>query len=433
MNSKHNWNYFFLSAFLLNLAIIEVSFPSLGIRGELFAEVGTNFLYHARYSNLWENILKTDTGYLPLFPRIIAVFVHAFFPEYWFPFIVNQTTFVVVSLAGALLNLDRFKTVFNHRWATWFFSVLYCFHHDYDQFALVNISYAFVPAVFFVFARALLKSTDSLDGLGLAIIGLAFLSKAAYLSFFPALVATLLLGFKTKSRNLTLLSIFGIAFLLIQGVMLKLHMQEGPKSQATPMVEVLVGGIAYCASILNQTFFPIIKGALTLNAGLSILAIGVIVFIILQSRREQASEFQVALFSSIVLIGAALVLSKSFGIKFEDNLFGFASTRFLWDRGKLISHYASFFLVVYLVVNSVKLKKYLRYVLPYVFIINFSTLGNRIFFDRDPFKTDAQSYSHWKRDYNLTLKKEFCVPINPKGWEFCHPDKIQPGQMILKQ
>lgn len=423
MQRNNILNPFFISAFVLNLVIIELSFTSLGLRGELFAEVGTNFLYHARYSGFWENILKTDTGYLPLFPRLISLFVHYIFPDYWFPFIVNQITFIVVSLAGASLNLERFKIIFNNRWVTWFFSILYCFHHDYDQFSLVNISYAFVPLVLFVFAKELLKPSDFIDRPGLVIIGLAFLSKAAYLSFFPALLGAFVLAEKFKYKNLKWLSIIGMSCLVIQVAMLVVNRHEGPKTQEASLVQSFGVWLAYCGSMIHQTVFPIIKGAQLINIALWCLAVLSLLFIVWDICRKQSSLAKVIVFSSIVLIGSAVILDKSFGIVFDEPGFGFAGTRFYWDRGKLISHYASFFLVVYFVINSVELKKYFRFVLPYLFIINFSVLANRIFYDRDLYKTEIQSFSHWKRDYPLTLQNEFCIPINPKGWKFCHSGK----------
>lgn len=423
MDSKKKCNLYFLSAFFLNLAVIEVSFPSLGIRGELFAEVGTNFLYHARYTGFWENLLKTDTGYLPLFPRLISLLVHGVFPDYWFPFIVNQMTFVVVSLAGALMNLDQFQCVFKNRWVTWFFSVLYCFHHDYDQFALVNIGYAFVPVVFFVYVKEFVKPAEGIDYTGLGIVGLAFLSKAAYLSFFPALMFAFYLSLKLKQKNLFWISSIGMLFLLVQLLMLLLHKQEGPKAQAAPLVQTFGVWLAYCGTMIAQTLFPVIKGARVLNLFLLILATAGTLWISLQLFFKNRVKAKVIIFSLMVLFGAAVILEKSFGIRFDGPGFGFASTKFFWDRGKLISHYAAFFLVVYLVLNSIEQKKYLQFLLPYIFIINFATLGNRIFYDRDLYKNEAQSFSHWKRDYPLTLQSEFCIPINPKGWKFCYPGK----------
>jgi len=418
MQKQLDVNPFFLSAFFLNLLIIEFSFPSLGIRGELFAEVGTNFLYHARYSSFWENILKSDCGYLPLFPRLISLVIHFLFPDYWFPFLVNQLTFVTVSLAGAMLNFERFHTVFNQRWLTWFFSVLYCFHHDYDQFALVNISYSFVPLVFFVFVQELLKPASSIDYLGLVILAIAFLSKAAYLAFFPALLASYLLGLKMKQKNLQWLSLAGMAFLIVQVLMLILNNHEGPKVEGASLAQSLVNSVAYSGAILHQTLFPVIKGASFIN-----LVLWIVALILMGALAFEVGFKRVVFFASIVLACSSLILEKSFGIVFDEPGLGFASNRFYWHRGTLISHYAAFILVVYLVLYSERLKRYRPIAMIWVFIINFSVLGNRIFYDRDPFRKEVNSFSHWERDYPQTVQKDFCIPINPKGWKFCHSRK----------
>lgn len=417
LNTK-KWNLFFLTSFLLNLIIIEVSFPSLGLRGELFAEVGTNFLYHARYTGFFESLLKTDTGYLPLFPRLISMFVHGVFPDFWFSLIVSQVTFIGVSLAGALLNLERFQNIFNHRKLTWVLSILYCFHHDYDQFALVNISYAFVPLIFFILSALVLNPEKKVGLLGPCIIALVFLSKAAFLSFFPALLLVLLWGVKFKQKNSVVTSCVGILCLMIQVGMLMYHRNEGPSTQANSIVVSLENELGFCGTMIQQTLFPLIKDAHGINLLLFMIALAATLGLIF-AIRWKPEVFRVALIFISVLIGATIILDKSFGVKFDEPGLGFASTRFYWDRGKLISHYAAFFLILYLVIHADKLKKYSKVLVGYVLLINFSVLGNRVFYDRDPYRYEEYSFSHWKKDYPLTLEKEFCVPINPKGWRFC--------------
>src|SRR5436190_2047675 len=101
--SRYSAWYFFFLAWLINIVIKCIQFPSLTVRPEVFAESGTNFFVNANYHPLWSNITATDAGYLPWTQRIIAVVaIKLFHAVSLYPYTTQWTAILFITFFCSL-------------------------------------------------------------------------------------------------------------------------------------------------------------------------------------------------------------------------------------------------------------------------------------------------------------------------------------------
>ncbi|MBI1860735.1 MAG: hypothetical protein HYR96_07450, partial [Deltaproteobacteria bacterium] len=109
------------SAFALGLMAVLlikiIYYPSLTLHPQIWEEGATNFFFTAHHQGLIKNLIQYDAGYLPWFPRLVAVVTElARIPVAWVPAVYQWTAIIFIASSSAILALPHFRGVVRSDW-----------------------------------------------------------------------------------------------------------------------------------------------------------------------------------------------------------------------------------------------------------------------------------------------------------------------------
>ncbi len=218
--SRVNWHYW--AAVGCVLAFIWSTLPSLSWRAEPWYETGVNFFAAAYHEPLWDNVWKTDAGYLPWLPRILAVAaVKGFGLVKFYPLAVQLASNLIVALLAAHFCLRPFRAIVANDGVRCLVSIgLGCgLVGNCGHYTMFNTAYMGVPLLLLA-----------------ACVDLSTLSRKAYAAHL-LLVPLLLLS---KGMFIAIAPVYGVALLAA------LARRRGREAVLCVVALVAAAGQAYC-------------------------------------------------------------------------------------------------------------------------------------------------------------------------------------------
>jgi len=110
-NEKKNNEKLYVFVSIMIFSMINVKVPIVSFHAEPYVETLTNFLIFGIQKNLIQNILIPDSGYLPLFTRIIGLFIIKVFGFNlkWTLFLMQNVGILLITSFSSLFIMDKFK------------------------------------------------------------------------------------------------------------------------------------------------------------------------------------------------------------------------------------------------------------------------------------------------------------------------------------
>ena len=218
-NSKINSYLPFFVALVVVMLIKAFTMAGMGslfLKAQMWAETATNFYYHARYGSFWENLKQIDYIYLPLLPRLWALFSRCFhFPSEWLPYYFQIFGLVVIAGCCASIFLPVFRPLFPRKWERIILITGVLFLRDYELHTFINASYFLTIPMTCFFLRLNQDQELPMDlktyGLGILIVSIGILSKIIFLAFVPV---CLYFGFHFVNRQ-KWVKLLGVLILLL--------------------------------------------------------------------------------------------------------------------------------------------------------------------------------------------------------------------------
>ncbi|MBP2657683.1 MAG: hypothetical protein H6Q69_715 [Firmicutes bacterium] len=198
---KHNYNIYFIVAFITIFLISIIRYPSLSFRAEIWAELGTNYLITAIEKTFYENMFTVDAGYLVWLPRLIAWITYKIFPVFYFPYITNIFGLGFIAFSLSFLNFRDFRSIIKSDEIRFFLSLLLGLFivPNYENFTFTNFSY---QGIFFCFLVIFLnfKNMGNFSLIVFSLLTALFcISKFHFVLFLP--IYLIIIVWTLKNRN----------------------------------------------------------------------------------------------------------------------------------------------------------------------------------------------------------------------------------------
>ena len=417
---------FFGIAFILSYLFYIVKFPYMSYNSEPYAEQGTNFLYHAYKSGLWENIWEPDAGiYLPWLPRAIALIVSSIFSPHLFNYITNFIALAIISFCVSFINHRGLRGIIPNDLNRFVLSLLLSiFVSSYHEiFLFVNFSY-----FGFIFCTLILFMDKSKIGRPeywayATLCALFCISKAHFVIFLPLFLANIF--WKSYNKEKTDNSFFFIPSIItiaIQIFFIFLEETAYANSRMSIMIDegfsriffVGLRGFFFWIQSYSQ-YFRILKDPQLIHlCGLMLMAT-YIAFCVKLTTNNKITRQQIFLILTLNLlsIGFATVSATHPTHHFNDEKINFSTTYFHFGRATFVSEIFVFIsLVIFLfILGRMRIPALLLSLLVAVLGSN-TKINDGLWW---PFTKGAQC-SNWKNYHKLIEEKKFFIPGEPCRW-----------------
>lgn len=139
---QQNINPFFYISFFIIFISIYFKFPSLSYSAEIWAETGTNFLDNALKNDFFDALTIPEFGYLPLFQRVISLFVVKVLGLVLsYPYVIQIITLTLISFYSSIFNLKIFRDIISSDVLRFILSLAIGLGPDYDDYSFINFPY----------------------------------------------------------------------------------------------------------------------------------------------------------------------------------------------------------------------------------------------------------------------------------------------------
>lgn len=420
-------NYYFIASWLIIFIGTCALYPSMSIRPEIWGEAGSNFLPHALFDNVWQNLLADDAGYLPWFQRLLAVIIVKVFhgvESYAYATQLIATGFI--ALFCSLINLKTYRNLFPSDLLRFILGVSIAFIPDYEVHGFINFVYfGVLPVLLFLFTKK-----EKMSGLKFWLLGicitLIMLSKPYFVAFAPILLVMGLSAYKQKQlRSLSLYSIILFGFLL-QIISVKLH--PGIWGTDSSPLE-MIGQIVYSyASIYKHVFI----GDYTFTTVPAFLLFFIVQWVLLfrfigkQLQKQNKIPLYFFLTCNAIALGTiAMTITSAkevfppdmpyFGVP-NDRHFVFANIAILLAGIIVLQTYIKknwiiVTVVLLVMVNSSAFAYFYNKDISYV--QNRGNVTNLMHNSLELYPSQEESYSQWEIYHQLIYNQSYCIPLNP--------------------
>ena len=168
-----------------------------------YTEAVTNFLHFGLNETLWENIIHTDAGYLPLFQRLIAVTIikGLRLPAYYALFAMQAAAYFISGFILSFFSKYQFKEYFSlkNRYLLSLLFIIVIIFKDTEAFISFMV-YGFMIIIFYFLVDS--KVWTRREFVTICIFScLACMSKGTYVTTLPFMILCTILFFKNYSRR----------------------------------------------------------------------------------------------------------------------------------------------------------------------------------------------------------------------------------------
>ena len=260
------------------------------VSGAMLAETATNYYPAAKSDDIFNKLLTTDTGYIPLPQRLIsAAFEASGVSAGQLPYFYQSIALIFGGLFIATFAHACFRPLVGDDRVRALFCLVFCFTMTFDVRTFVNFTY--IGIYYAIPVIALAMERDGRDAPWWAwFLPLLMISKPVMIALLPVIAIALIYA-KPRFRIILILSLFA---LVTQFVRLIVSQQSGvgfPESDATLLTKLassiasgagIIGG--YAAGPVAQYILAMITPWLAVCIGLA-LSIGIAAILLQQWRR----------------------------------------------------------------------------------------------------------------------------------------------------
>ncbi len=410
-------NLFFWISFFFTFLYITFAFPSLSYKAEIYAELGTNFYPAARFETLWENIWKTDAGYLPWLQRFISIIVIKVFGiNDIFPYVFQFIAIGFISFFCSFINILELRKIISDDIVRFFISILLGFgiFSSYEEFTFINFSYY---GIFFIVLCFFINKEKIQIFPYLLLIFLSILvinAKAYFVVSAPIFGLHLLYSIAKKRRK-------EVSFALLILVAILTQVYTVIKYRATFRTDSTIKAMKFDEipmSILNYICSTMLKiFEIPIEYRYLLIPIVVIICALLYYNFKKKNY---SLFSFLFICGALSVGSLTISL--------ISIPTFVWSkifylppigihRHYFLSNYLLWIGLIALLFSFKMRSKMQRYLILLLFMIISSYHGSKVMTDRDIFLNPYYAHSQWRYYKQLLSSNDYCIPINPSPWQ----------------
>ena len=441
-NEKKNNEKLYVFVSIMIFSMINVKVPIVSFHAEPYVETLTNFLIFGIQKNLIQNILIPDSGYLPLFTRIIGLFIIKVFGFNlkWTLFLMQNVGILLITSFSSLFIMDKFKKYGSFLFRMCIAIILgggVTLTSSVEGYYFFNfIYYGFVALIFFSlmdFSRLKKRNYIMISILTFFII----MSKSHYITLLPIAFAILIL-FRKKmiKREKLYLGVIIIASFL-QILFIKMNSSGGLLGQEIryPTISEVLYRIAQQFIFV---FFPTVTdmyniGFLNITFLIGWFFLFGINILFLLKLKNKESVISVGL---LFLIVEVIILN----ISTTGNMFGWNQPYNWLNISIILNARHSLFIIIsyicliililynikrylynYLNINNISkfinlkiVEKSLYTLLAFVLIIRFSAFDNNEAKNQYPNSIKIEkAISDWKNYYKFFKLENYVVPEEP--------------------
>lgn len=426
-------NLNFLLSFLFTILITCLKYPSLTTSAEMWAEAATNYFNNAQTKGWIDNIKILDAGYLPLFPRLIALFlVKILSINSQFAIISQVISTLFLAIFIAFINLNEFRALIRSDFLRFMVSVSFGMglFLDYELHTFINFSYLGIfPCFLMLFYKIenLKKPTLVIATLFTVII---VLSKAFFILLLPFYLILFGLNFFYK-RNLKSIIYYGTALMatFIQFIIVVTNRAtwvSKPAEEATNtgfynLVLIVKMTMIYYIKILYSFIFKLSNSNDSKILFVLLLLFTIVAILYFYYIRKKINKNVLCFFIATQIIAiTALLLSMTLP---------YVRLALVWDKDFSVPNTRSFLFsnvlifIGVLVFSLYFLKNRITQIIIGALLIFLYSLNG--YSSKDPYFYGNMSFSHWSNTYPMFKSSKGCAPINPYPWILCNDMSIQ--------
>lgn len=441
-NEKKNNKKLYVFVSLMIFFMINVKVPIVSFHAEPYVETLTNFLMYGIQKDFIQNLLIPDVGYLPLFTRIIGLFIIKIFGFNlkWTVFLMQNIGILLITFSASLFITNKFKKYGNFLFRMCVSIILgggVTLTSSVEGYYFFNfVYYGFVTLVFFSlinFSR--LKKINYL--MILLLTFLIITSKSHYITLFPiAFIILVLLRKKINKRERIYLVIMMISS-FFQLLFIKMNNSGGLVNQE--LRYPTISEILY--RVVQQfifVFFPVITDMYNigfLNIAFLIgwfFLLGINFFFLIKLKNKESVISVTLLF---LIVGVVILNISTTG-----NMFGW-NQPYSWLNTSIIlnARHSLFIIISYIcliILMLYNMKKILyRYlnthsifkfknlkicekivyiIISFILIIRFSAFDNNEAKNQYPNSIKVErAISDWKIYYKFFKTENYLIPEEP--------------------
>jgi hypothetical protein len=292
--------YFLATLFLYSIYLCLTQ-PDWILGGQMWAEMATNYFPVARDGSLIERLFATDSGYIPLLPRLIALIGSTFgLPAIATPYFYTWVAMLLSAVMVGAFCLRPFRAIVPSDVLRFTCGLIVLLAADFETRTFINFTYFGIFLIAVITALSLSEQDVDVPKWCWLIL-LLMLSKPAVLTILPAMVVV---SFVAK-RRFRLITVAAMILCIIQLIQMAVSHQNGsfaPHSTYTTFEKIdaglryawgFLGGMLLGKGMAPEYFRPLIFGAI----------ISCIIAVTLCFRRRRSN--------SLLLIGLSLLVMNS--------------------------------------------------------------------------------------------------------------------------
>lgn len=408
----------FVLTFLAILLINIIAYPSFSYNAEIYAETGINYLFYAQEAGFLENIRQTDSGYLVILPRIIALAIyHIFGINPYLPYIFQGVSLIFIALFSSFLVLKVYSPIIRSDSLRIILALCVGLYPNYSLRAFINFVYFALPALilllFLSFKGFSVKKLIIITTLSAA----CAMSKAYFVVLLPILLFWMLIAIKNKDQLKIIFSMILCSALLIQASVLFSSSQNYASRPSVDFFDFAFYWLPYLFHIFALFSIPKqIFNDLTFFISL-IINLWFLVKII-----QERNRFLLLVFLSLWAFAAGCLamnyLSTASGIVIPIKTSYFDVPRRVRSQQFLGVEFGAF-IMLFLIAQT-----FHRKLVSYVFLSFFLLGAVKPFNLKHEENLAYKSFGNWKAYHSLMKNERYFIPINPYPWAIKKKSKV---------
>ncbi|WP_440708533.1 hypothetical protein [Herbiconiux sp. YIM B11900] len=398
------------------------------LRGQMWAEMATNYYRSAMNLPWWEQLVATDAGYIPFPQRVLAlVGAKLQLPVESIPYYYSGIGILITALLVGAICLPVFRVVLRNDVLRFAVALACVFVADWQTRTFINFTYFGLLLLVFIAAYALVERRAEAP-YWMWIMPVLMLSKPALLTVIPFIVIAAVFSrrrFRIMAASTVLVGLVQLGFLAVAAKNGSSVNQSGAQSS---LVEKLWAGVLYFFGWLGR----IVLGDSGSLGSLGLIVAGVVLFavlVLLVLRGRHAASALIVGAVGVVFF-SMLLNAISFPTDFQANLAYVAA----YPERRLIGSTIALFVIVAavlavlfdnprwarLTVSVHGLRGTLSAVSVLVFLIWFGLSGwlGVVARSNQPLSVGSANVSQWQaQGPNLASAQGIvCIPLGPLGW-----------------
>ncbi|NOU87924.1 hypothetical protein GC102_19440 [Paenibacillus sp. LMG 31460] len=424
-NYKNSFiNINFLLSTCVIVILILLRFPSLTTSAEIWAESATNFFNNANSKGWLDNIKTLDAGYLPLFPRLLALFLVKFFHiKANFPIFAQAISIILIAVFASFITLNEFRSIIKPDFIRLLIAISLGagLFHDYELYTFINFAYmGIIPCFMLLFynferRKRIIVITASI------LTFLILSSKAYFILFFPIYLFMFIYHLRYKNFKTLIYYLTSLISLTIQIIIVFINRatwtSQPTSNQVSDNISIFVmlrqTTLFYIKSIFGFAFKLSNNANIWTSYIVPVIIIVITLIVLFQIRKKINNKIYIFIISANLLAIASIffsmtvpyirqapVIDKTFFVPNIRNFFFSNALLFI----SIISLFVSFF------------RERKNQIIAGVFCVLLYSLNG--YNASDPYKYKNLSFSQWNELYT-NFDTNGCLPVNPYPWIIC--------------